>query len=233
MSYISPTAAKKAFHTALNETGTSYLTDFHQRCRESYLSFFQEESLPDSKAELVTGLNLLLGLIEEVHHQKSVLPARKELLYAMSSLDSVLKALSADIQSGVIDLGKIDADNFPEWGGADVIITSEPNRSAYDSDLVVCTELAPMLAWLMIRLRDIAAAVVNGETKYEFYATIGETARDFIAENGDEPENATNLACACLERVRELFGEWKKSIPPMPPDEEDEFEDEEDCPECL
>lgn len=63
---------------------------------------------------------------------------------------------------------------YPEFGGANLIITSNINRNFYDSDLVVYSEHAAALSWLVNELKLIYDSELNYLNKYDFYPYIGE-----------------------------------------------------------
>ena len=61
-----------------------------------------------------------------------------------------------------------------EWGGADVIITANKDRSYWDSDIVVHTSYAQVLSWLIEQLGyTILGEIVR---KYEFYGNLATAA---------------------------------------------------------
>ena len=62
---------------------------------------------------------------------------------------------------------------FPEFGGANLIITKDLNRNYYDRDVVVCSEHAPALSWLVIELKNIYDLEIDYINKYDFYPSIG------------------------------------------------------------
>ena len=73
----------------------------------------------------------------------------------------------------LISQGKFP-NSYPEFGGANLIITSNLNRNFHDSDIVVFSEHAAALSWLVIELKKIYNTDLNYANKYDFYPYIGE-----------------------------------------------------------
>jgi hypothetical protein len=73
---------------------------------------------------------------------------------------------------------KINLGQFPKelshFGGADLIITNDPNRSFREGTVVVYTEHAAALSWLVFELKKIYDSKLNASNKYGFYPYIGE-----------------------------------------------------------
>lgn len=63
---------------------------------------------------------------------------------------------------------------YPEFGGANLIITSNSKRNFHDGDIVVYSEHAPAISWLVIELKKIYDSDLNYLNKYDFYPYIGE-----------------------------------------------------------
>ena len=64
--------------------------------------------------------------------------------------------------------------NFPHFGGANLIITDDPNRNYHDGDIVVYSEHASALSWLVVELKKIYSDEIDSKNKYDFYPYIGE-----------------------------------------------------------
>ena len=45
--------------------------------------------------------------------------------------------------------------DFPHFGGANLIITNDPNRNYYEHDVEVFSENAGTLSWLVFKLKQI------------------------------------------------------------------------------
>ncbi len=71
-----------------------------------------------------------------------------------------------------IESGKFPQE-FPEFGGANLIITSDQNRRFHEGDVVVYSIHAPALSWLVTELKNIYADDLNYLNKYDFYPKIG------------------------------------------------------------
>jgi len=72
-----------------------------------------------------------------------------------------------------IEEGKFPTDS-PEFGGANLIITKDRNRNYGSSDIVVYSEHASSLSWLVFELKEIYADELDYHNKYFFYPFIGE-----------------------------------------------------------
>lgn len=73
---------------------------------------------------------------------------------------------------------KINSGKFPNkfehFGGANLIITDDPNRNYHEGDIVVCSEHASALSWLVVELKIIYSDEIDSKNKYDFYPYIGE-----------------------------------------------------------
>jgi hypothetical protein len=81
---------------------------------------------------------------------------------------------------------KIDNGHFPKnfehFGGANLIITDDKNRNHYPQDIVVYSENAGSLSWLVIELKSIYHEKIDYMNKYEFYTNIGNLMNSCISE---------------------------------------------------
>ena len=73
----------------------------------------------------------------------------------------------------LIGLGKFPTE-FPHFGGANLIITDDPERNFLEGDLVVYSEHASALSWLVVELKKIYDSKLNSLNKYDFYPYIGQ-----------------------------------------------------------
>jgi hypothetical protein len=91
-----------------------------------------------------------------------------------------------DIQSLIynIEQGKFPKD-FPHFGGANLIITDDPNRNFHDGDTVIYSEHASALSWLVVELKRIYDSKLNSSNKYDFYPYIGELIQSSVNANDD------------------------------------------------
>lgn len=63
---------------------------------------------------------------------------------------------------------------FPHFGGANLIITDDTQRNYHEGDIVVCSEHASALSWLVVELKKIYNDEIDSMNKYDFYPYIGE-----------------------------------------------------------
>jgi hypothetical protein len=82
---------------------------------------------------------------------------------------------------------RVKAGDFPkefrEFGGANLIITSNPNRNFSENDVVIYTDYAQILSWLVVELKSIYDSELNYLNKYDFYPRIGELIKKSIKNN--------------------------------------------------
>lgn len=84
----------------------------------------------------------------------------------------------------VINSGQFPKD-FSHFGGADLIITNDPNRNFREGTVVVYTEHASALSWLVFELKKIYDSKLNASNKYDFYPYIGELIQASVNANDD------------------------------------------------
>ena len=84
----------------------------------------------------------------------------------------------------IIESGKFPTE-FPHFGGAKLIITDDPNRSFREGTVVVYTEHAAALSWLVFELKKIYDSKLNAANKYDFYPYIGELIEASVKANDD------------------------------------------------
>ncbi len=63
---------------------------------------------------------------------------------------------------------------FPHFGGANLIITNDPNRNGYEHDTIIYSEHASALSWLVVELKKIYNDEIDSINKYDFYPYIGQ-----------------------------------------------------------
>jgi len=68
-----------------------------------------------------------------------------------------------------------------EWGGADLIITTDPSRTHWETDTFVLVEDIKPILWLMDELRELYNELGGGASKYTYYPYIGESINKAIA----------------------------------------------------
>jgi uncharacterized protein YsxB (DUF464 family) len=79
-----------------------------------------------------------------------------------------IKTLKDKINSGQFP------SHFPHFGGANLIITNDTQRNFREGDIVVCSEHASALSWLVVELKIIYESDLNYENKFNFYPYIGQ-----------------------------------------------------------
>ena len=75
--------------------------------------------------------------------------------------------------------------NYEEWGGADLIITSDLNVKGYSTDLVVYTDHASPYSWLLTELYRIYSVKIDYLNKYVFIGEFGEIIQNEIKKDTD------------------------------------------------
>ena len=75
--------------------------------------------------------------------------------------------------------------NHSHFGGAGLIITDRPSYKGHDTDLRILTSHASAFSWLVFELKEIHAANIDYQNKYDFYPTIGRLIQESFIEDGD------------------------------------------------
>lgn len=100
-----------------------------------------------------------------------------------------------------------------DWGGADVVITSQKPESKgggfYPEPRYVVTENAPQLSWLFVQLRDIFSSLIDGTTKIEFYGRLANVALRYQSKNKGN-ENQKDLLFAILHEAFAMLDEMEE-----------------------
>jgi len=128
-----------------------------------------------------------------------------------------LDELERKIESGEVSK---EASTVKEWGGADVIISSQWNDNIKewlgDQPLVVSlqksepkrraviTEFAKELSWLFYQLRDTFTGEIDYISKYDFYGLLAQAAIDYLEKN-KECVNCNQLLTSVLVKTRSLY----------------------------
>ena len=187
------------------------LVEYYKEHRDSIISlagdFSSEKNPLDAYKEKMNGiLDFITKSIMEIAFQ----PMEEKRQETIDSILENIKNLRSDIKTGIIDLDKIDTSSqIGEWGGAGVIISSDRSREGHEGDLVVHTNHAKTITWLMFRLRDIASGIIDYMNKYEFYGKIAESAPKYIEKNGDSKEIRQDLLIYLLDEISCLIESWK------------------------
>jgi hypothetical protein len=90
---------------------------------------------------------------------------------------------------------------FKHFGGANLIITDDKNRNHYPQDIVVFSENAGSLSWLVTELKNIYDEEIDYMNKYEFYTNIGNLLNSCIKE-------CYNLEDSMIYVVKKVESEW-------------------------
>jgi hypothetical protein len=90
---------------------------------------------------------------------------------------------------------------FPHFGGANLIITNDTNRKGYEHDIVICSEHASALSWLVTELKKIYNDEIDYMNKYEFYPYIGELIKNTL-------KRQELLFETMLHVVEEIESDW-------------------------
>ena len=85
---------------------------------------------------------------------------------------------------GVISSGQFPK-KHPHFGGAGLIITDRTSYKGHDSDLRILTPHASAFSWLVFELKEINAANIDYQNKYDFYQPIGRLIQETFMEDGD------------------------------------------------
>ena len=91
--------------------------------------------------------------------------------------------------------------NYPHFGGAGLIITNNPARNSHEGDLVVYTEHAGAISWLIIQLKGIYEYALDYSNKYEFYQSIGQFAIEAIQSG----QTLTEILHTITEKVTDSW----------------------------
>lgn len=71
------------------------------------------------------------------------------------------------------------------FAGANLIITSDPNRTFHEGDIVVVSKFATKISWLVFRLKEIFKDEIDYLNKYDFYPFLGKIANNEIMKGHD------------------------------------------------
>jgi hypothetical protein len=100
-----------------------------------------------------------------------------------------------------INSGQFPTD-FPHFGGANLIITNDPNRNFHEGDVVIYTDHAAALSWLVVELKKIYDLKLDCTNKYDFYPYIGRLIQSSVNANDDLFE----IMLFVVEKIEEDWG---------------------------
>jgi hypothetical protein len=106
-----------------------------------------------------------------------------------------LETLKTKINSGQFP------NDYPHFGGANLIITDDPDRRGYPQDVVICSEHASALSWLVFELKNIYNEEIDYMNKYEFYPYIGQLINKTL-------KRQEHLFETMLQVVEEIESDW-------------------------
>jgi hypothetical protein len=101
----------------------------------------------------------------------------------------------------VVEQGKFPKEH-EHFGGAGLIITNDPNYTGYPHDVVICTQHADALSWLVFELKSIYNSKIDYLNKYEFYPSIGDIIKENFSNDGE-------LIDAMLAVIEEIQKRWE------------------------
>jgi len=120
---------------------------------------------------------------------------KSEQLQFSERLDNLLKIVSDEI---ILDNNsKLVQDN--EWGGADLIITTDPNRNHWESDTFVVVEDIKPILWLMYELRELYNELGSSTSKYTYYPHIGKSINEVVVSGR---KDTASILIAMIEAAR-------------------------------
>lgn len=216
MKVLTERRKKSIFHTCLHELGKEEygccLLDFFKEQRDNLFIFLSEEGESEPPDNFKIRLKGLLKFVQRLFHDEVIKPDQMNYQGQLRNFLQNINHMTSDIDNGIINLQRIDR-NIMDWGGAKVIITSDKTRPPDNYCIFLCTDLAHVVSWLMYRLRDIAHSILDGDNKYEFYGTIGQSACEFVKKNGDSDNQAEALVLYILTDVRNLIENWMRRFP--------------------
>jgi hypothetical protein len=83
--------------------------------------------------------------------------------------------------------------DFQSFGGGGLIVTSNPNRMGHDRDIVICTQYAGPLSWLIYQLKAIHQSRIEYSNSFEFYYLIGNLIQKHLYNNDPIHEIMLNI----------------------------------------
>lgn len=92
---------------------------------------------------------------------------------------------------------------FPEWGGANLIITKDLKRDHLDHDILVYSKNASALSWLVTKLSEIYELEINYINKYSFYPSIGEN----LIKSISKKESLFDTMIYVVDEIEKKWGE--------------------------
>lgn len=126
---------------------------------------------------------------------------KSEQIQFSERLDNLLKIVSDETMLAY-NSNLVEGD---EWGGADLIITTDPNRNRWETDTFVVVKEIKSILWLVNELRELYNEFGTSVSKYTYYPYIGESINVAIANGCDD---TVSILIAMIEAARKwAFGE--------------------------
>jgi hypothetical protein len=102
-----------------------------------------------------------------------------------------------------------------EWGGANVVITSQPPQKQvegfYPEPRYVVTHSAKELSWLFVQLRDVFSNLYDGASKVEFFGRLANAALRYQSRyKGNEKQY--DLLIAVLNEAYSILDDMKEGV---------------------
>jgi len=158
---IFKTCLQEYVHKGRHSADNGDLIDLLKANRDRIKNMFCDDSsiiVGDGKI-LKHNISGLMTLIEDIYIDTSLKPILVLKLREMERAEAILQSLRSDILYGVISFDHIisssNQQQYSEWGGSGFIITSDPQRKSIDSDILVLTNLATPISWLLNRIKSI------------------------------------------------------------------------------
>jgi gamma-glutamylcyclotransferase (GGCT)/AIG2-like uncharacterized protein YtfP len=127
------------------------------------------------KYEVSMNDTMLVYLKKEV--ESVDIPEIKE---EISNMKEILIELGSFKKKVIEEEVDYDHETFGEWGGAGLVVTSDPNSIGRDGDFVVLVANARPIVWLMHTLKDICSEYLTYMNKEAFFHGIAKLATDFL-----------------------------------------------------
>ncbi len=183
----------------LNSTWSSYLHTIIEELKKEKQNLINNTFKRSDELAGKTYLyeKRMLNIMEEyikTKVRKSLLKSFKKDLKGLVSSSGKLKVLLNKIEEGRIP--KL-SNTYSEWGGAGIIITSDPDRNHYESDLFIVLKKPRPIVWIMIKLSDACSGYLTYMNKEGFFYDIASIAE----ESADKEGNFTKSEKHILKKV--------------------------------
>jgi hypothetical protein len=103
-------------------------------------------------------------------------------------------------------INKINKGGFPHeyehFGGAELILTNEPDRHFHPGDTVVYSEHASALSWLVEELAKVYSSKIDHGSKYAFYPGVGKVMIELLKTN----ENLIDIMLGVIDATDKEWG---------------------------